>query len=142
MTSAVFDASALIAMLRDEDGKEIVERHLSGAVMSTINFGEVIRKNVERGKSAQDTRSLIEELRIRFLDHDLDQAFKTGLLRSATKPQGLSYADCACLTLGITLGLPILTTDEKWLKCGLDADIRSIRTSRPAEHHRHKKGKP
>lgn len=135
MTSVVFDASALIALLRSEDGKEIVEQHLDGAIMSTVNFGEVIRKNVERGKSAAQTRDLIEALRIEFADHDMKHAFATGVLRSATKSKGLSYADCACLALGMERGMPVLTTDGKWLQCGLNADIRLIRKPLPPESH-------
>lgn len=48
-------------------------------------------------------------------------------LRPATKVQGLSLADRACLVLAERLGVPALTTDGEWVKAKVKADVRTIR---------------
>jgi len=47
----VLDASAVLAYLQDEKGCEKVDEVLSkgSAVMSTVNFAEVVGKLLERG---------------------------------------------------------------------------------------------
>jgi len=48
-------------------------------------------------------------------------------LRIATKAQGLSLADRACLALAERLGVPALTADREWAKADIDAEIQLIR---------------
>ncbi|HZZ77151.1 MAG TPA: PIN domain-containing protein [Gemmataceae bacterium] len=52
----MLDASALLAMLRKEPGREVVEPVVIGATMSAVNYSEVIKKAVEAGGNAAETR--------------------------------------------------------------------------------------
>lgn len=59
--AAVLDASALMAVLHDEDGAEIVvEAIADGAAISVANWAEVLTKLAERGRdpdrAASETR--------------------------------------------------------------------------------------
>lgn len=58
MSSVVLDASALLALLNNEPGAEYVERAIaeSGAVVSIVNWAEVLTKAVEAGKSPETVR--------------------------------------------------------------------------------------
>lgn len=44
-----------------------------------------------------------------------------------TKALGLSFGDRACLTLGRSLSLPILTSDHRMAKAEVGLDIRLVR---------------
>jgi ribonuclease VapC len=47
MPSVVLDASALLALLRNEPGANIVAAAVGNAVMSTANWPEVLQKMVQ-----------------------------------------------------------------------------------------------
>ena len=126
-SKVVLDASALIAFLREEPGREYVQSRLDQAMMSAVNYGEVIRKSVERGTAAQAIQQSISSLEIPIIAHTKADAFATGALRQSTKPYGLSYSDCACIALGMREDTLILTADRNWLNCDLEAKIEAIR---------------
>ena len=64
MTSVVLDASALIALLRSEPGAEVVRKSLAGAVISAVNYSEVLKKTIERGGPVKIAVSRIDALSI------------------------------------------------------------------------------
>ena len=49
MTAIVLDASALLAMLRDEAGGAMVAGAIAGARMSAVNFAEVVSHFIHAG---------------------------------------------------------------------------------------------
>jgi PIN domain nuclease of toxin-antitoxin system len=53
VSEVVLDASALIAVLREEPGAAAVEAVLDDAAISTVNLSEVQAKLVERGTPAE-----------------------------------------------------------------------------------------
>jgi PIN domain nuclease of toxin-antitoxin system len=119
--SSVLDASALLAYLQDESGAEVVEEALArGSAMSAANWAEVLSKLAEAGQKPEtvakrltDAGLLGTALTIVPLDSAL--AIEIGKLRPRTKPMGLGLGDRACLSLGRTLGLPVITTDRAWV---------------------------
>ena len=130
---AVLDSSALLAWMFDEQGKQTVSAALEkGCIMNTVNWCEVVKKANEHGVS---TELLYEKLTDKqILKTALTiQAFPESLANEAaamfplTKPFGLSLGDRACLALGITQNLPVLTTDKAWAKVELDVDVQVIR---------------
>ena len=46
MTSVVLDASALMALLRSEPGADIVAKSLKDAVISAVNYSEILKKTI------------------------------------------------------------------------------------------------
>ena len=49
VTSVVLDASALMAFLHSEPGGDIVWQALPDALISAVNYSEVLKKAIERG---------------------------------------------------------------------------------------------
>jgi len=48
VTSVVLDASAVIAVLNSEPGAEAVLGAIAGALVSAVNYSEVLKKAIER----------------------------------------------------------------------------------------------
>ena len=127
MSSVVLDASALLALLNTELGQEEVERSIPGAAISAVNLSEVVAKLTEAGMSEEAVRSALEDIEIDVHPFDRESAYRTGVLRTATKKLGLSLGDRACIALGGQLQRPVLTADRNWRDLKLGLEIRLIR---------------
>lgn len=128
MSSAVLDASALIALFRSEPGAAVVSAAISqGAVISAVNLSEVVAKLREGGTPETVARSMVNPLGITIAGFDTDLAYAAGFLRPATCAAGLSFDDRACLALAQRLALPALTADRSWASLSLGITITVIR---------------
>jgi PIN domain nuclease of toxin-antitoxin system len=127
MAGAVFDASAILAIMNAEKGAEIAIAALNDAVCSAVNYAEVVSKLVERGASLADVIEAFAGLNIRIIDFDLVLAERTGTLRAETRHLGLSLADRACLALAERESAPALTSDRSWIGAISTVDVRAIR---------------
>jgi ribonuclease VapC len=128
VSSAVLDASALLALLMHEPGTEVVALALATqASMSTVNLAEVVGKLADRGMPETAVRATIDSVQIDVVDFDSDLAYSSGMLRPVTKQAGLSLGDRACLSLARRLGLEVLTADRTWSDLALDVAVRLIR---------------
>jgi len=125
--SCVLDASALLAMLQDEPGGDIVQELLETAAISSVNWSEVTQKALERQMEIEELRHDLEALGLEILPFTAVLAETTARLRSATRKVGLSLGDRACLALAAVLGLPAVTTDRIWPDLGLPIKIRVVR---------------
>ena len=130
-TKIVLDASSVIALINREKGCEIVEKYLEEAIISTVNFAEVISVvNRELFKSEADRvegLKLITDTLPQIIDFDINQAIISGELDSITKKYGLSLGDRACLALAKYKNIPVLTADKTWSKLNLGIKIKLIR---------------
>jgi PIN domain nuclease of toxin-antitoxin system len=127
VSSVVLDASALIALLRKEKGAAVVARHLEGAVVSAVNYSEVLKKTVETGGTIEAASAFIDGLQLRIVPFDHGQAAVAASLFPETRNKGLSFADRACLGLALELSLPALTTEGKWEECHTGVKVVRIR---------------
>ena len=127
MSEVILDASALLAVLRRERGCDVVEAVLTGATVSAVNYSEVVKKSVEAGGQARETRVLLRLMALVVAPFDESQAFEAGALFSRTEVSGLSFADRACLALGLLRKWPVLTTDRRFAEVGLPVEVRVIR---------------
>ncbi len=127
MTAAVLDASALLAWLLEEPGHDIVERSLKGAVLSAVNLSEVIQKAAGRDIVLDSIQDDLLTLDVTVEPFDVEDAHRTALLWSKTRPLGLSFADRACLALAQRLKRPVLTADRTWRSLKLGVPIQLIR---------------
>lgn len=116
MPSAILDASAVLALLRDEPGGDKVAPHAGRAAISAVNLHEVIRELLETGLEEPIIRDVLGELRLDVRSHDADAAYVAAALHEQTKQYGRGLGDCACLALALSLGIPALTTDREWRK--------------------------
>jgi ribonuclease VapC len=116
MARVVFDASAVIALLREEPGSEVVESFLGNALISTVNLQEIIVALLARGLPAEQIDRLIKALHLDVVVHDEHDARMAASLYSYTSPYGCGLGDRVCLALGLRKVLPVLTTDQIWGK--------------------------
>ena len=116
MTEVVLDASALLAVLLQEPGAEIVERALDAGPcgISAVNLAEVVTKLVDRGGDEKTIRAGLDALQLDIRPFDEALAIDAGMLRPLTRPLGLSLGDRACIALARSLDLPVMTADRKW----------------------------
>lgn len=127
MASAVLDSSAILAILNDEPGADAVEAMLDDAVVSTVNYAEVIAKLVERGSTSAQAQSALRSVAITTVDFDIGLAQRTGTLRAETIRRGLSLGDRACLALAEREGVPAITGDRTWVGAVSGVEVRLIR---------------
>lgn len=125
--SCVLDASALLAMLQDEPGGDLVQELLETAAISSVNWSEVTQKSLERQTEIAGLRQELEALGLEIMPFTAVLAETTARLRSATRQAGLSLGDRACLALAAVLDLPAVTTDRVWPDLGLPLKIRVVR---------------
>jgi ribonuclease VapC len=114
VSEAILDSSAILALLLAEPGTDKVSAALPGALVSTVNFAEVVSKLCERGMPAEDARAVIESIGVEIVDFNLEQAYVAGDLRNSTRSAGLSLGDRACLALARLRNLPAITADMAW----------------------------
>lgn len=125
--SVILDASALLALLFDEPGGDVVLPLAKGSRLLSVNFSEVIQRVVATGGAAEQAEQAIDRLEIAIIPFDRRLARAAADLREPTKFIGASLADRACLALGQTSSLPILSGDRDWCKLDLGIEIRMIR---------------
>ncbi|MDZ8260575.1 type II toxin-antitoxin system VapC family toxin [Nostoc sp. ChiQUE01b] len=123
---AVLDASALLTLIHEEPGKDVVKSVLADAVISMVNLCET--STVLQRKYDQFTSQKI----LRWLDIDAipfnkEQADIAANLNGQTQQHGLSLGDRACLALGIILQAPVFTADKVWKKLDLSIAVNLIR---------------
>ena len=131
--TSVLDASALLAVVRDEPGATIVVRAIAdGAAVSVFNWTEVLSVVAAGG---DDPRRVPEQLgvhetsgvSVRIESPNSDECIAIARLRPTTKPQRLSLADRACLALASRLGVPALTADRTWADADTGTVVQLIR---------------
>jgi PIN domain nuclease of toxin-antitoxin system len=128
VADVVLDASALLALLNEEPGGDVVEEAVtSGATISAVNLAEVVTKLVEIGASQAEISDVLDPLSLRVIPFDESLAYATGALRTVSRRFGLSLGDRACLALGLSLKATVLTSDRAWEKLGLPLQLRVVR---------------
>ena len=120
MTSAVLDASAVLALIRDEPGGNKVAEYVGRAAISAVNLQEVVKELLVSGLDEPVIRELLDELRLDVRSHDAGAAYAAAALHEQTKRFGRGLGDRSCLALALSLGVPVLTTDSEWRKVKVD----------------------
>lgn len=114
MTSVVLDASAVLALVRDEPGADKVAPHVGRAALSAVNLQEVVEELLLNGLDTSTIRELLDELRLDVRAHDVDAAYAAAGLHAQTNEFGRGLGDRSCLALAMHLGVPALTADREW----------------------------
>ena len=127
MSDIVFDASALLALIRGEPGADIVASHLGRAAMSSVNVAEVYGRLLREAFRPEEFRRDIEAIGFKLHSFDAEQAFLAGRFEPATRPLGLSLGDRACLALALSLGVPALSGDRRWAGTKVGVEINLFR---------------
>ena len=120
MNSVVLDASAVLAIMHRETGHDKARKYLEGAVISAVNYSEVLKKAVEGGSNLAATRFHLENFALSVIPFDERQAVRAAELWPTAKAHGLSFADRTCLALGIERKAKVITGDRRWKEAGFD----------------------
>ena len=120
----VFDSSAIIALLQQEEGSEMVANSMKGAIMSSLNYSEVAAV-LARKMPRETIVTLLAKLISEIVPFDEDQALEVGILYKETKSAGLSMGDRACITPAKLPKIPVLTADKEWAKLNLGVEIKN-----------------
>ncbi len=123
----VLDASALLAWLHREAGYQLVAKVLDGALISAVNWSEVLQKSLLKGIDVDGLSNEVSQLGLIIKPFTISQADNAALLWSKTYKFGLSLGDRACIALGIEHSAKILTADKTWGKLNKDLKIQLIR---------------
>jgi PIN domain nuclease of toxin-antitoxin system len=99
MSRVVLDASALIAMLKNEPGADAIAATIASASMGVFNYAEVVSHFIHLGMPEADVDDMLDPLPITIIPADELLARDEGRLRAATASAGLSLGDRFCLAL-------------------------------------------
>jgi ribonuclease VapC len=110
----VFDASAVLALLFEEPGSEMVRAQLRTGVIGAANLAEVLAKLSDHGLPVMEAVRAVTILGLEVAPMTEAQAGRSAELRPMTRSVGLSLGDRACLALAAELGAPALTADRSW----------------------------
>jgi len=127
MASTVLDSSAILSVLNEEPGADVVIARLDDAFVSTVNYAEVVAKLVERGGTLAHAHAALRSIVVTTVDFDIGLARRTGALRAETMKRGLSLGDRACLALAEREGIPAMTADRSWIGAVAGIQIQLIR---------------
>lgn len=125
----VLDASAVLALVHDEPGAEVVAGALSGALLSTANLAEIVGKLVDAGIDVRRLRALLTSAGVVIEPLLADDAEVAGVIRAIEGGRRLSLGDRCCLALTLRLGTDaeVLTADRSWAELDLPIRVRLVR---------------
>ena len=125
----MLDSSAILAVILEELGADLVAENLSAALISTVNVAETYTIATHRGLSADLVRGFLNYQGIEIVPLSPYDAEVAGRMITLTAKSGLSLGDRCCLALGLSRKAQVLTSDRAWLKFAapLGIDIRAIR---------------
>jgi PIN domain nuclease of toxin-antitoxin system len=119
----IFDASALLAFLKGEDGASVVEEGLqAGAACGTANWSEVAQKVRAHGRDWSLARALLASYELHLEPVTADDAEQAAAIWS--QGSGLSLGDRLCLALARRLEATVWIADNAW---GASEAVRQIR---------------
>jgi PIN domain nuclease of toxin-antitoxin system len=123
--AVVLDASAVLALLRDEPGAAHVAELIPTATISAVNLAEVLIVLKRHGVPAADARHALDTLALDVLPADIATAHAAAGIAAANPRRGLSLGDCFCLATAHLTGRAAVTADRKWatLKAGAKVEV-------------------
>ena len=133
----VLDASAVLALLNDEPGANLVAEALPSSRLGAANLAEVIGKLVDADVESGRVRGLLTAAGVTIEPFTEADAELAGAMRALDGGRaghdrplsgGLSLGDRCCLALTVRSDPPVvLTADRAWADLDLPIRVRLIR---------------
>ncbi len=124
----VFDASAVLALMKHEPGADAVAAAMVDGELwiSAVNYAEVLTTFLAAGYEEADVLLAWRQLQIQIAPLQDGTALAAARLRGPTRHLGLSLGDRCCLALAQEQGATVITADRVWAKLP-DLDIVLVR---------------
>ena len=126
----VLDSSAVIALVRREQGWEKVNAALEHSVISAVSLTESMTKLIRQGGEPRLVERLLRALDLEVIPWDEELAWASRDLCRLAWTNGISFADRACLTLARHLDLAAMTADSEWTKPSHGVQVSLFREGR------------
>lgn len=124
----VLDASAVLALIHDEPGADVVAAELHAATLCAANLAEVVGKLVDAEVDISRLRELLAAAGVNVEPLTEADAELAGALRSLSGGRELSLGDRCCLALTVRSAPPeVLTADRVWSTLDLPIRVRLLR---------------
>lgn len=116
----------ILAVCCQERGSDKAREAMRRGLISTVNLSEVYEKAMKYGK-LPIAEAIVQTAALEIVQFNELHALEAAKFAEAARQKGISFADRACLVLGVCERLPIITGDRSWMNLQLGVDIELFR---------------